>query len=171
MLTDTNGTRAACDHGKQHDVAGRKLRQPADDWLERSNNDCERQAVLARHHRLVVVYAYWLCIGESSRIAFEGNNQLVDIGYVLDIQQLAASGTLVANNSQLCFDAALSWSHRSDSHLEYNVGQVCDVSSRTCKDVFPCFLFFACFPRLAFTLSFLGSTPYFAVPYSWMSVV
>jgi hypothetical protein len=58
-------------------------------------------------------------------VSFKGNNQLVDIAYVLDIQQLAPTGTLVANNSQLCFDAALSWSHRSDSHLEYHVGQVC----------------------------------------------
>jgi hypothetical protein len=55
----------------------------------------------------------------------QGNSQLVDIAYVLDIQQLAPAGTLVANNSQLCFDAALSWSHRSDSHLEYRIDQVC----------------------------------------------
>ena len=55
----------------------------------------------------------------------QGNSQLVDIAYVLDIQQLAPAGTLVSNNSQLCFDAALSWSHRRDSHLEYRIDQVC----------------------------------------------
>jgi hypothetical protein len=61
----------------------------------------------------------------SFLIATIDNNALTDLGYLLDIQGSNDNGTLVANNSLLCFNAPVSWSRRSLSLLEYSISQVC----------------------------------------------
>jgi hypothetical protein len=52
------------------------------------------------------------------------DNALTDLGSLLDIQGSNDNGTLVANNSQLCFNAPVSWSRHNLSLLEYNTSQV-----------------------------------------------
>lgn len=59
-------------------------------------------------------------------IAFMTDNAaLTDVGNLLDVQQDNTGGTYIANNQLLCFDAAVSWGRRTDSHIEYLLGQVC----------------------------------------------
>ena len=57
-----------------------------------------------------------------------GNAQLGDLGNLLMIQDSGDVGTYVGNNGKLCFSAAVGWSQRPQSYLEYNLGQVCVVS-------------------------------------------
>ena len=54
-----------------------------------------------------------------------GNAQLSDLGTILSIQDANKGTIYVANNDNLCFDAAIFWSRDSESYLEYNVAQVC----------------------------------------------
>ena len=55
-----------------------------------------------------------------------GNALLSDIGSLLTIQDSGDRGTYVANNAILCFGAAVSWSQRPQSYLEYDLDQVCN---------------------------------------------
>ena len=57
-----------------------------------------------------------------------GNAQLGDLGNLLMIQDSGDVGTYVGNNGKLCFSAAVGWSQRPQSYLEYNLGQVCAVA-------------------------------------------
>ena len=57
-----------------------------------------------------------------------GNAQLGDLGNLLMIQDSRDVGTYVGNNGKLCFSAAVGWSQRPQSYLEYSLGQVCDVA-------------------------------------------
>ena len=57
-----------------------------------------------------------------------GNAQLTDLGNILLIQDTHDVGTYVGNNGKLCFSAAVGWSQRPQSYLEYSLGQVCDVA-------------------------------------------
>ena len=58
-----------------------------------------------------------------------GNTLLADPYYVLNIQLSASLGTLVTNNSVLCFTADLAWNRRKDSLLEYSISQACSYSN------------------------------------------
>jgi len=55
---------------------------------------------------------------------FADNAQLGDLFQMLNIRATAVGGMLVSGNSMLCFDAAVSWSRRNDSYLEYNTASV-----------------------------------------------
>jgi hypothetical protein len=48
-----------------------------------------------------------------------GNSRLVDMGNILDLQLHATTGTYVADNERLCFDASIQWTRRDDSLLEH----------------------------------------------------
>ena len=63
-----------------------------------------------------------------------GNTKLRDLYFVLDLQINAAYGTLVRNNSVLCIDPDLQWAYRSDSTIQYNASNVCelDYASAVC---------------------------------------
>ena len=53
-----------------------------------------------------------------------GNEQLSNLGTILTIQDANEGTIYVANNAKLCFNAAIYWSRRSESYLEYNLAQV-----------------------------------------------
>ena len=62
---------------------------------------------------------------DESDCRITGNAELEDLYYILTIQLSASLGTLVTNNSVLCFEADLAWNQRNDSLLEYALAQVC----------------------------------------------
>jgi hypothetical protein len=53
-----------------------------------------------------------------------GNPMLLDLGHILDFQLTSSNGTLVVNNSMLCFTASQEWGRRTDSYLEYTLNAV-----------------------------------------------
>jgi len=58
-------------------------------------------------------------------VLISDNAQLLDLFQTLNIQAGAVGSTLVSSNAELCFSAAVSWSRRNDSYLEYNLATVC----------------------------------------------
>ena len=53
-----------------------------------------------------------------------GNARLMDLGNILSIQSSSSYGTLIANNSALCFNPSGQWGHRKNSYLEFSLLQV-----------------------------------------------
>jgi hypothetical protein len=49
------------------------------------------------------------------------------MGNILDLQLHATTGTYVADNERLCFDASIQWARREDSLLKYSDAAVCVV--------------------------------------------
>lgn len=63
-------------------------------------------------------------MSESFHAMLTGNQRLLDVHVFLDIQTGADLGTYISNNPSICLDAALSWTRRNDSILEYNLSMV-----------------------------------------------
>ena len=53
-----------------------------------------------------------------------GNARLTDLGNILSIQSSSLYGTLIADNSALCFNPSGQWGHRKNSYLEFSLLQV-----------------------------------------------
>ena len=62
--------------------------------------------------------------GGEYAVVIANNPNLADLYVLLGIQTSSTLGTYIGNNPSLCFDAALSWTRRSDSNLSFVSSQV-----------------------------------------------
>ncbi len=59
----------------------------------------------------------------GSRV-YPGNNELLDIGRVLDLAAASSLAVYVAQNTKLCLQPPVYWGRREDSYLEYQLLEV-----------------------------------------------
>ena len=119
--------RVACHSKQQHDYFECFCTFDGDECKQGSADPCERAAILCCDLWYVALFQIRALTDLSQSQHKIGNPMLLDLGHILDFQLASVNGTLVVNNSMLCFPASQEWGRRTDSYLEYTLSAVCIV--------------------------------------------